>query len=82
MAYFMNLCHYRDNHDTWLYYRDGKIFIIAQPYLVYNQNVRISSLTGLLGWFDPLVLLFVLSSKFLIHFQWDSIVIGYKISLL
>ena len=30
----MNIWHYRDNRDTWLYYRDGRIFIIAQPYLI------------------------------------------------
>ena len=28
----MNIWHYRDNRDTWLYYCDGRIFIIAQPY--------------------------------------------------
>ena len=33
LLYFKNIWHYRDNRDTWLHYRDGRIFIIAQPYL-------------------------------------------------
>ena len=32
MAHIINIRHYRDNRDTWLYYRDGEIFIITQPY--------------------------------------------------
>ena len=31
LLYFKNIWHYRDNRDTRLYYRDGRIFIIAQP---------------------------------------------------
>ena len=34
LLYFKNIWYYhdyRDNRDTWLYYRDGRIFIIAQP---------------------------------------------------
>ena len=31
LLYFKNIWHYRDNRDTWLYYRDGRIFNIAQP---------------------------------------------------
>ena len=40
LLYFKNIWHYRDNRDTWLYYRDGRIFIIAQPYfevIVYTN---------------------------------------------
>ena len=34
LLYFKNIWDYCDNRDTWLYYCDGRIFIIAQPYFL------------------------------------------------
>ena len=41
----MNIQHYRDNCDTWLYYRDGRIFIIAQPYSERQNNLLLGDVT-------------------------------------
>ena len=40
LLYFKNIWHYHDNRDTWLYYRDGRIFIIAQPYFLVSQQLN------------------------------------------
>ena len=42
--YFMNIWHYCDNRGTWLYYRDGRIYIIALAYLIATSVVAGTSL--------------------------------------
>ena len=36
----MNIWHYRDNRNTWLYYLDGRIFIIYRTALNQSEVIK------------------------------------------